>query len=124
MQRSTLGSVVACAAAAACAVGLAAPASAARTDADYVLTVEFGNSGEQRQASLDCDPVGGTHPNAEEACDLLAESGTIEQIPAEEGFCTMEHNPVTVEAVGAEEYTETFGNPCQLGLAKGAVFDF
>lgn len=124
MQRSILGSVVACTAAAACAVGLAAPASAARTDADYVLTVEFGNSGEQRQVSLDCDPVGGTHPKAEEACDLLAESGTIEQIPTEEGFCTMEHNPVTVEAMGAEEYTETFGNPCQLGLAKGAVFDF
>lgn len=124
MQRTILGSVVACAAAAACAVGLAAPASAARTDADHVLTLEFENSGEQRHASLDCDPVGGTHPNAEEACDLIAEAGTIEEIPAEEGFCTMEHNPVRVESVGAEEYSETFGNPCQLGLAKGAVFDF
>ncbi|GHD27922.1 SSI family serine proteinase inhibitor [Nocardiopsis kunsanensis] len=124
MQRSILGPVLACTAAAACAVGLAAPASAARTDADYVLTMEFDNSGEQRQVSLDCDPAGGTHPNAEEACDLLAEAGTIEQIPAGEGFCTMEYNPVTVEAMGAEEYSETFGNPCQLGLAKGAVFDF
>ena len=124
MQRSILGSVVACTAAAACAVGLAAPASAARTDADYVLTLEFDNSGEQRRASLDCDPVGGTHPNAQEACDLIAEAGTIEQISAEEGFCTMEYNPVTVEAMGVEEYSETFGNPCRLGLAKGAVFDF
>lgn len=124
MQRTILGPVVACAAAATCVVGLAAPASAARTDADHVLTLEFENSGEQRQVSLDCNPVGGTHPNAEEACDLIAEAGTIEEIPVEEGFCTMEHNPVTVSSMGAEEYSETFGNPCQLGLAKGAVFEF
>lgn len=124
MQRSILGSVVACTAVVACAAGLAAPASAARADADYVLTLGFDNSGEQRRVSLDCDPVSGTHPNAEEACDLLAEAGSIEQIPAEEGFCTMEHNPVTVEAMGTEEYSETFGNPCRLDLAKGAVFDF
>lgn len=124
MQRTILGSVVACTAAAVCAVGLAAPASAVRTGADYALILGFENSGEQRQVSLDCNPVGGTHPNAEEACDLIAEAGTIEQIPTEEGFCTMEHNPVTVEAMGAEEYSETFGNPCQLNLAKDAVFDF
>ena len=124
MQRTILGPALACAAAAALAVGLTSPASAARTDADYVLSVEFENSGEYRQVSLDCIPAEGTHPRAQEACDLIEEHGSIEAIPAEGGQCTMEYNPVRVSSIGWEEYEETFSNPCLLGLAKGAVFDF
>lgn len=124
MQRTILGPALACAAAAALAVGLTSPASAARTDADYVLSVEFENSGEYRQVSLDCKPAGGNHPKAQEACDLIAEHGSIASIPAEEGQCTMEYSPVKASSIGWEEYSETFSNPCLLGLGKGEVFDF
>ncbi|WP_017613793.1 SSI family serine proteinase inhibitor [Nocardiopsis salina] len=124
MQRTNLGPALACAAAAVLAVGLTSPASAARTDADYVLSVEFENSGEYRQVSLDCDPEGGTHPKAQEACDLIEEHGSIEAVPAENDQCTMEYNPVKASSIGWEEYSETFSNPCLLGLAKGEVFDF
>ncbi len=55
---------------------------------------------------------------------MIEEAGSIEEIPAEHGMCTMEYRPISVDVVGAEEYDETFGNPCRLKLAKGAVFDF
>ena len=124
VQRTPIATFLACVAAAACAASLAAPASAARTESQYVLSVSQEEAGERRQVSLNCDSVSGTHPRAEEACEMIEKAGSIEGIPPEHGMCTMEHRPVTVTALGAEEYTEVFGNACQLELAKGAVFDF
>lgn len=124
MQRTRIVTFLACVAATTCAVSLAAPASAARTESQYVLSVSQAEAGEHRQVSLNCDSTGGTHPRAEDACEMIEEAGSIEDIPTEHGMCTMEYRPVTVAALGAEEYTEVFGNACQLKLAKGAVFDF
>lgn len=124
VSRTRIATVLACVAATACAVSLAAPASAARTDSQYVLSVRHAEAGGYRQVSLDCDSGAGSHPRAEDACAMIEEAGSIEGIPPEHGMCTMEYRPVTVTALGAEEYSEAFGNPCQLGLAKGAVFDF
>ncbi len=124
VQRTRVVTFLACIAATACAGSLAAPASAARTDSQYVLSVRHVDAGEYRQVSLDCDSAGGTHPRAEDACAMIEEAGSIEEIPAEHGMCTMEYRPISVDVVGAEEYDETFGNPCRLKLAKGAVFDF
>lgn len=125
MQRTALGTVAACAAAAACAVGLASPAVAEPVETTYVLTVEYGFSGEQREVTLDCAPVSGNHPAAEAACEQISEAGSIADISTEEdAFCTMEANPVTATSSGAEDYSEEFGNPCQLSTAKGELFDF
>ena len=78
-----------------------------------------------RWATLDCDPVGGHHPRAQEACDLIAEHGDIASVEvAADGVCTMIYRPVTVRVSGIEEYEETFSNECVMHNAKGAVFDF
>jgi hypothetical protein len=50
-----------------------------------------GPDGESVQATLTCDPVGGTHPSPEEACAVLAaESATelLAPVPAD-AACTM-----------------------------------
>ncbi|MFW6640202.1 SSI family serine proteinase inhibitor [Nocardiopsis algeriensis] len=92
---------------------------------DRYTLARVDGSGERREVTLDCVTARGTHPRAGEACDAIAESGSISGVTAESGaFCTMEHAPVTARAEGAEEYEETFGNSCVLRSAKGPVFDF
>jgi hypothetical protein len=129
MKRIT--TALTCAAAVALAAAVPAHADSAGSDV-YVLQV-FG-AVEQREdtaiswhraVTLTCDPVGGNHSKAEEACELIAEYGDIAGVEsARDGFCTMEYRPVTVRVTGAEEYEETFGNQCVMNSAKGAIFDF
>lgn len=99
-------------------------ASAERYSARYVLTVTDEISGERSVTTLDCDPVGGTHPAAEAACAAIGEAGSIEAIAPAEGVCTMEYRPVTAASHGHERFERTFGNPCVLRMAKGEVFAF
>lgn len=124
--------------AAALALSLGAPAHAEPEPepvhagtTDYLLEVfphsdnRDGKLHQGRWAALDCDPAGGSHPRAEEACDLIAEHGDIASVRSDwGGVCTMEYRPVTVRVTGAEEYEETFGNECSMKNTKGAVFDF
>ncbi|CAL9460861.1 subtilase-type protease inhibitor [Nocardiopsis dassonvillei] len=99
-------------------------ASAERYSAPYVLSVTDESTGQRSVTTLDCDPVGGTHPEAEAACAAIAEAGSIEAIAPAEGVCTLEYRPVTATATGREDFERTFGNPCQLRMAKGDVFAF
>lgn len=129
-----MATALTCAAATAFALSPAAPAQAETVHAkttDYTLEIfdaaddtgEYSHRG--RWAALDCDPVGGDHPRAEEACDLIAEHGDIASVQGvSEGPCTMIYKPVTIRVTGIEEYEETFGNECVMKGAKGAVFDF
>lgn len=119
-----LGIALACAAATGLAVSLAAPATAAESGAQYVLTVQHETSGEDIRVTLDCDPAAGNHPDAQAACESIAAAGSIEEIEPARGVCTMESRPVTATAEGYEDYEETFGNPCLLHSAKGPIFDF
>ncbi|WP_017588296.1 SSI family serine proteinase inhibitor [Nocardiopsis ganjiahuensis] len=122
--------------AAALALSLGAPAYA-EPETDHagatgytleILSSEGGLGGVQdsdRRTALDCDPAGGSHPRAEEACRLIDEHGDIASVRMESGgVCTLEYRPVTVRVTGAEEYQETFGNECAMKNTKGAVFDF
>ncbi|WP_306367417.1 SSI family serine proteinase inhibitor [Nocardiopsis sp. CC223A] len=99
-------------------------ASADRSSARYVLAITDEGTGQRSVTTLDCDPAGGAHPAAEAACAAIAEAGSIEAIPPDEGFCTMEYRPVTATAYGHERFEQTFGNHCVLRLAKGEVFAF
>ncbi|MDT0327196.1 SSI family serine proteinase inhibitor [Nocardiopsis lambiniae] len=105
-----------------------ATASAERHSVRYVLTITDGYTGDyigdRSVVTLNCDPAGGTHPEAEAACAAIAEAGSIKEITPTEGFCTMEYRPVTVTAGGAENFERTYGNRCELSLAKGVVFAF
>ncbi|MEU3018359.1 MULTISPECIES: SSI family serine proteinase inhibitor [unclassified Nocardiopsis] len=127
-----MATALTCAAAVALSVVAAAPASADERSTRYTLEVLGGveHRGETamswaRAATLECDPAGGDHPRAEEACGLIAQHGDIASVMANpNGACTMEYRPVTVRVTGAEDYEETFGNACQMANAKGAIFDF
>lgn len=119
--------------AAAVAFAAAAPAHA-EPAGPHVYTLQVFGAAEERgdtaiswhrATTLACDPAGGGHSRAQEACDLIAEYGGIAAVaPASEAFCTMDYRPVTVRVTGAEEYEETFGNTCVMHSAKGAIFDF
>jgi hypothetical protein len=82
-------------------------------------------------ATLTCDPAGGSHPDPETACKQLTEAdGRIEDIPEDEGPCTLELNPVILEASGVWDGEERhfqgeFSNRCVGRRATGGVvFDF
>ncbi|MFE3458499.1 SSI family serine proteinase inhibitor [Nocardiopsis aegyptia] len=110
------------------ALGLAAPAQAydAGTAAHYTLQLAVGQRETPREATLTCGrTAGGTHPNAAEACELIAEAGSVEAVMVDPGgVCTLEYLPHEVTVSGGEEYSEVFGNKCRMTTAKGPIFDF
>jgi hypothetical protein len=130
--------IITATAAAALALGLAAPAQAAEGGAasHYTLRLAVGEQEAFREATLICGDTaggdaargtaGGTHPRASEACDLIAEAGSVEAVMVDpEGVCTMEYQPHEATASGGEEeYSEVFGNKCRMASAKGPLFDF
>lgn len=81
-------------------------------------------------ASLWCEPPGGSHTQAGDACaELAAVDGDIAALPGQPLFCTYEVAPVTVTATGYWQgrkvtYQETFGNRCELLRETGTVFAF
>ncbi|NKZ01023.1 SSI family serine proteinase inhibitor [Nocardiopsis alborubida] len=121
--------VPALAAAPVLALALAAPAHAAEEarpgDNGYILRVHGLTDAETREATLVCAPVAaGTHPRAEEACEAIAEAGSIAGVRGEEQACPFVYDPVVAVAYGTEDYREEFSNECVLTSEKGAVFDF
>ncbi|WP_435112332.1 SSI family serine proteinase inhibitor [Nocardiopsis synnemataformans] len=121
--------VPALAAAPVLALALTAPAhaaEAAQTGGNgYILRVHALTSGETREATLVCAPVAaGTHPRAEEACEAIAEAGSLAGVRGEEQACPFVYDPVVAVAYGTEDYREEFSNECVLMSEKGAVFDF
>jgi hypothetical protein len=81
---------------------------------------------------LECDPPGGTHPNARSACVALHRAhGDFDALAdmQEPVACTMEYRPVTAEAHGTwhdepVDWTREYGNDCALRAETGAVFRF
>ncbi len=77
---------------------------------------------------LRCDPPGGGHPHAEEACaQLSAADGRITALPAQDALCPMIYAPVTAHAEGMWRdrpvtWKETFPNTCALRARTGALF--
>ncbi|MER5871920.1 subtilase-type protease inhibitor [Streptomyces sp. NPDC002044] len=117
----------------------AAPAGTASLYAPsaLVLSVAAGEDADAgtvlRAVTLVCAPTpGGTHPDPAAACaELLANSPELDALaaPAPNTACTREWNPMTVRADGVWQgqrmsYAYTFGNPCGLGNATGALFSF
>ena len=136
VRRLAIG-VVACLASAGLAAAVA-PSSAQAASAPerhrtyLVLTIGYGENTDNvdRSATLRCEPSGGSHPQAVQACqELQAVDGQIAAIPERDGFCTKEYNPVTVTAAGwwrgeRIRYRETYSNPCVMRLHTGTLFQF
>ncbi|MFI0484765.1 SSI family serine proteinase inhibitor [Actinomadura sp. 9N215] len=104
----------------------ASPGPAREPVGAYLLTVapEHGHGTAKR---LLCDPDGGTHPAAAEACDQLASvDGEVARIAARPGPCTMEYAPVRVSADGTwrgkpRRFAETYPNRCAAVRETGGV---
>ncbi|MFD6034744.1 SSI family serine proteinase inhibitor [Streptomyces griseoincarnatus] len=113
----------------------ATPAAHADTSPEpgnwLMLSVRHGEApaaGAEGGTLLRCDPPGGGHPHAEEACaQLSAADGRITTLPAEDTLCPMIHAPVTAHAEGVWRdrpvtWSETFPNTCALRAHTGALF--
>jgi hypothetical protein len=83
------------------------------------------------EASLTCNPAGGSHPHPEAACKQLTKAdGYIEAIPEKQGIGTKIFKPVILSASGTwdgeeRQFQREFSNQCVAVLATGGVvFDF
>ncbi|GAB2664955.1 hypothetical protein GCM10027271_24840 [Saccharopolyspora gloriosae] len=110
-----------------------AMANATATTSHLTLTIASKNRAEEpRTVQLRCEPTGGTHPKAAEACKtLLAAGGNFDQIGQSQtgAQCTMVLRPVIASAHGTWQgkpvhFDKEFGNSCQATSNLGTVFDF
>lgn len=105
--------------------------ASASSHTSFTLTVAVPE-GDTQMVVLECDPPGGTHPNAKSACvELHRAHGDFDALAEfqEPASCTMEYRPVTAQAHGTwhgepVHWTHEFGNDCALRTATGAVFRF
>lgn len=103
----------------------------ASTHTAITLTVATPE-GDSETVELECDPPGGTHPNARSACvELHRAHGDFDALAdlQEPTSCTLEYRPVIAQADGTwhgdpVEWTHEFGNSCALRSATGTVFLF
>ncbi|MEV5705215.1 SSI family serine proteinase inhibitor [Actinoallomurus sp. NPDC052274] len=85
-----------------------------------------------RTVTLQCDPVGGTHPKAAQACaDLDKARGDLTVAPDEKNprACFMIYSPVMVSAEGQRhgervKVSERYPNTCVLRAKTASIFDF
>lgn len=90
------------------------------------------NPGQPASVTLECDPVGGTHPTPKEACAALAEvGGDFAKLPNAPGLpaCPTTYAPVEAVAEGTwngtpVSYKETFTNACFAAIGTDNVFKF
>jgi hypothetical protein len=103
----------------------------ASSQTSFTLTVSSPD-GSSSVVELECDPPGGTHPNAKSACmELHRSQGDFDALADHQApeNCTMEYRTVTAEAHGTwhgdeVDWVHEFGNDCALRTATGSVFRF
>lgn len=107
----------------------AAPLSVPLPASGLVLSVR-PEMGVPSTTQLNCEPAGGLHKNAKEACDALAPvEGDFTKMEDAGALCTMELNPTKATLKGKWRgkkvvFEEVFSNPCVLRAHTGKVFDF
>jgi hypothetical protein len=80
--------------------------------------------------TLKCDPPGGNHPAAEQACkDLAAHHGAFDHRPDRNQVCPMIYQPVVARATGRWQgrytrFRKQYGNDCIMRSRTGSVFSF
>lgn len=106
----------------------AAPASVLNLS----VAADARSNRQPRSVVLSCEPAGGTHPKAEQACaELDRANGRFGSLRSgnENAMCPLVYRPVTVTATGTwrgkpVEHKQTYSNACTLRAYTGAVFDF
>ncbi|MEU9577167.1 SSI family serine proteinase inhibitor [Streptomyces chilikensis] len=83
-----------------------------------------------KQVTLECEPTGGTHPTAEDACGrLVAVDGQFDKLPLLGPACPPVWAPVTVTVTGTwrlqpVSFTKTYSSDCDAGVRSTHVFRF
>ena len=94
------------------------------------LSMQEENQPQASVTTLTCEPSGGTHPEADSACDaLIGADGDFAQLPVESRACTLQYAPVTVHASGTwrgepVHFQHTYANRCAAASETGGVFSF
>lgn len=111
-----------------------APAPADATSLTNLTITETGTSWAgplNKQVTLQCEPTGGTHPTADDACSkLLAVNGQFALLMRAPGYgCGAVWMPVTVTVTGTWRlqpvyFTKTYGNECEAAVGSNFVFRF
>ncbi|MEU4444213.1 SSI family serine proteinase inhibitor [Actinosynnema sp. NPDC050801] len=97
-------------------------------ESSFVLSVQRGES--LQLSNLTCEPTGGLHPRADEACLALSGvDGQIDGMSTGPALCTLEYDPVRVKATGTwrgetRTFEAEFANSCAMRAQTGPVFDF
>ncbi|GIG63754.1 SSI family serine proteinase inhibitor [Phytomonospora endophytica] len=127
MRVHTVVALSACFAAAFAAGSATSAAARPSESAALVLTTE-GSSG-TAVAELRCEPTGGTHAQAPEACSVLAGvDGDFDDLDVAPGtICPTIYDPVVVTAKGQwrgtlVDHVREYANTCELRAATGPVF--
>lgn len=107
-----------------------ATASAAPPASGLVLSVR-PEMGTLSTTQLTCEPAGGLHKNAKQACDGLApvDGDFTRMEPAADAACTMELNTTKATLKGKWRgkkvvFEQVYSNPCVMRVHTGKVFDF
>ncbi|MEU3555163.1 SSI family serine proteinase inhibitor [Streptomyces fragilis] len=84
-----------------------------------------------KQVTLQCEPTGGTHPTAADACGkLLAVDGQFDKLqPSGTPACPPVWMPTTVTVTGTwrwqpVSFTRTYSSDCDAGVRSDYVFRF
>jgi hypothetical protein len=104
-----------------------AMASGVRTDLTLAYTAEAGYA---TAVTLRCDPPGGAHPKPAAACRTLRTvGGHPARLKPARTLCTMIYAPITAQITGRWRgkkinWSETYGNTCEMTRATGVLFRF
>lgn len=111
------------------ATAAASPLAAPLPASGLVLSVR-SEMGTLSTTQLNCEPAGGLHKNAKQACDDLASvDGDFTKMEDGGLMCTMHLDPTKATLRGKWRgkkvvYEEVFSNPCVMRSFTGKVFDF
>jgi hypothetical protein len=106
----------------------AAPAQAAprsRLTLTYLAQAGYADA-----VKLTCDPTGGPHPEAAQACAILGSTGADPaKIKPAQVMCMMLYAPVTAQITGTwrggrVKWSHRYGNTCEMTRATGVLFKF
>jgi hypothetical protein len=79
---------------------------------------------------LTCNPTGGEHPEAAQACAILRSTGADPaKIRPAQVMCIMVYAPVTAQLTGVWRgarvtWSHRYGNGCEMTRATGVLFKF
>jgi Subtilisin inhibitor-like len=117
------------------AVGIAVAVLAGATPAQAApqsrLTLTYtAQAGYADAVKLTCNPTGGPHPEAAQACALLRHTGARpDRIRPAPVMCMMLYAPVTARLSGTWRgsrvtWSHQYGNGCEMTRATGVLFKF